>query len=89
MNRTKALDVINNPHMTEQAMDKVDRDNKLVLMVDIESDKGQIKDAVEELFEVDVQKVNTTVTPQASKKAYVSLSDTDDAMDVAAQLGMM
>lgn len=89
MDRTKALDVIENPHMTEQAMDAVDRDNKLVLMVDLEADKNQVGDAVEQLFDVTVEKVNTSITPQAQKKAFISLSERDDAMDVATQLGMM
>jgi large subunit ribosomal protein L23 len=89
MDRTKALDVIENPHMTEQAMDAVDRDNKLVLMVDLEADKSQVGDAVEQLFDVTVEKVNTSITPQAQKKAFISLSERDDAMDVATQLGMM
>nr|EGQ40636.1 MAG: LSU ribosomal protein L23P [Candidatus Nanosalinarum sp. J07AB56] len=89
MDRTKALDVIENPHMTEQAMDAVDRENKLVLMVDLEADKNQVGDAVEQLFDVTVENVNTSITPQAQKKAFINLSERDDAMDVATQLGMM
>lgn len=89
MNTKKAWKIIENPHLTEKAMDKVDEDNTLVLMVDIDANKPQIEDAVEHLFEVTVKKVNTTITPQAKKKAFVSLSETDDAMDVATQMGMM
>lgn len=89
MNTEKAWDVIENPHLTEKAMDQVDEDNTLVLMVDIDANKPQIEDAVEHLFDVTVKKVNTTITPQAKKKAFVRLSETDDAMDVATQMGMM
>ena len=89
MEDEKAWDVIENPHMTEQAMDQVDRENKLVLIVDLEADKNQVEDAVETLFDVTVKKVNTSITPQAKKKAFVRLSDSDDAMDVATQMGMM
>jgi len=89
MKEEQAWDVIENPHMTEQSMDMVDRENKLVLIVDLDADKNQIQDAVEELFDVTVKKVNTTITPQAKKKAFVGLSESDDAMDVATQLGMM
>jgi len=56
MQKEKALDVIENPHMTEQSMDMVDRENKLVLIVDLEADKNQVQDAVEELFDVTVKK---------------------------------
>lgn len=89
MNEEKAWEIIENPHLTEKAMDKVDEDNTLVLMVDIDADKNQVEDAVEELFSVTVKKVNTAITPQAKKKAFVSLSASDDAMDVATKLGMM
>jgi large subunit ribosomal protein L23 len=89
MQKEKALDVIENPHMTEQSMDMVDRENKLVLIVDLEADKNQVQDAVEELFDVTVKKVNTSITPQARKKAFVRLAESDDAMDVATKLGMM
>jgi len=89
MEENTALDIIENPHMTEQAMDMVDRENKIVLIVDLESNKRQIGDAVETLFSVTVKKVNTQITPQAKKKAYVQLSDSDDAMDIAMKLGMM
>lgn len=89
MEEDRAWEVIEHPHMTEQAMDMVDRENKLVLMVDLESDKNQVHDAVETLFGVTVKKVNTQITPQAEKKAYVKLSQADDAMEVATKLGMM
>lgn len=89
MEQEKALDIIENPHMTEQSMDMVDRENKLVLIVDLEANKNQVQDAVEELFDVTVKKVNTSITPQAKKKAYVRLAESDDAMDVATKLGMM
>lgn len=89
MEEDKAWDVIQNPHMTEKAMDQVDEENKLVMIVEEESNKKQIEDAVETLFDVTVKKVNTTITPQANKKAFVSLSDADDAMDIATKMGMM
>lgn len=89
MQKEKALDIIENPHMTEQSMDMVDQENKLVLIVELEANKNQVQDAVEELFNVTVKKVNTSITPQAKKKAFVRLAESDDAMDVATKLGMM
>ena len=89
MKEDRAWEIIENPHMTEQSMDMVDRENKLVLIVDLNANKKQVKDAVEELFNVTVKKVNTSITPQAKKKAYVRLAESDDAMDVATKLGMM
>jgi large subunit ribosomal protein L23 len=89
MEEDRAWDVLEHPHMTEKAMDKVDRENKIIMMVDLEADKNQVKDAFETLFGVTVKKVNTSITPQAEKKAYIQLSESDDAMDVATELGMM
>ncbi|MFB6147393.1 MAG: 50S ribosomal protein L23, partial [Candidatus Nanohaloarchaea archaeon] len=59
MEEERAWQVIENPHLTEKSMDKVDEENKLVLIVDIDADKNQVQDAVEELFDVTVKKVNT------------------------------
>mgnify|MGYP000226222017 CR=1 FL=1 len=89
MDEQKALEIIKNPHITEQAMDMVDEENKVVLVVEVGADKNQIKDAVELLFDVTVKKVNTSITPQNEKKAYVKLGPSDDAMDVATELGMI
>lgn len=89
MEDDNAWEIIENPHMTEQAMDMIDEENKLVLMVDLDANKNQVQDAVQTLFDVDVTKVNTNITPQAQKKAYVKLSKSDSAMDVATELGMM
>jgi len=89
MEEDRAWEVIEHPHMTEQAMDMVDRENKIVIMVDLDADKNQVKDAVETIFGVTVKKVNTQITPQAEKKAYIKLSEADDAMGVATKLGMM
>lgn len=89
MQEERAWEIIENPHLTEKAMDQVDENNTLVLMVDLDANKNQIQDAVEKLFGVTVKKVNTTITPQAKKKAFVRLSAEDDAMDVATRLGMI
>lgn len=89
MNEQKALEIIENPHITEQAMDMVDEENKIVLIVDRSANKNQVADAVEILFDVTVKKVNTSITPQNEKKAYVKLGPSDDAMDVATELGMI
>lgn len=81
-------DIVKHPHLTEKSMDMVDRENKLVLIVDNRSNKTQIQQAVEDLFDVDVASVNT-MNEGNRKKAYVKLTDDYDAMDVATRLGML
>ena len=51
-------DIIKRPVITEQSMADV-ADKKYVFMVDIDSNKTEIKAAVEEIFGVKVAKVNT------------------------------
>ena len=53
-----AYDIIRRPVITEQSMADV-ADKKYVFMVDINSNKAEIKAAVEEAFGVKVAKVNT------------------------------
>ena len=51
-------DIIKRPVITEQSMENI-ADKKYVFMVDINSNKAEIKAAVEEAFGVKVAKVNT------------------------------
>ena len=51
-------DIIKRPVITEQSMADV-ADKKYVFMVDINSNKTEIKEAVETVFGVKVAKVNT------------------------------
>ena len=51
-------DIIRRPVITEQSMADI-ADKKYVFMVDINSNKTEIKAAVEEIFGVKVAKVNT------------------------------
>ena len=53
-----AYDIILRPVITEQSMETAD-EKKYVFMVAVDSNKTEIKKAVEEIFGVKVQKVNT------------------------------
>jgi large subunit ribosomal protein L23Ae len=53
---TKLIIYICRPLNTESAMKKIEEHNTLVFIVDIKSNKRQIKDAVKKLY--DVQAVN-------------------------------
>lgn len=82
-------DVIFYPLMTESASLMVEKDNKLVFMVNLKSGKKDIVKAVEELYEVKVAKVNLLITPQGQKKAFVKLKPEYKASDVAIKLGIL
>ena len=53
-----AYDIIKRPVITEQSMEAVN-DKKYVFMVAVDANKIEIKQAVEEIFGVKVDKVNT------------------------------
>ncbi|MCX7914008.1 MAG: 50S ribosomal protein L23 [Thermodesulfovibrionales bacterium] len=52
-------DVIKKPLFTEKNIDLKERDNKVVIEVDVDANKHEIKEAVEEIFKVKVDKVAT------------------------------
>ncbi|XP_043532355.1 60S ribosomal protein L23a-like [Chiloscyllium plagiosum] len=56
---------------TESAMKKIEDNNILLFIVDIKARKHQIKQAVKKLYDIDVAKVNTLMTPDSEKQAYV------------------
>jgi large subunit ribosomal protein L23 len=82
-------DVILYPLMTESASLMVEKDNKLIFIVSLKSGKGDVKRAVEQLYEVKVDKVTLLVTPQGEKKAFVKLDPEFRASDVAIKLGIL
>ena len=81
--------VIKNPLSTEKSVRLMERENKLLFVVDKKSDKADIKEAVEKLFKVKVVKVTTLNDMDGKKKAYVKLSPETPAIDVATELGLM
>jgi hypothetical protein len=49
------------PLNTESAMKKIEEHNTLVFLVDVRSNKRQIKDAVKKLYDVQAAKINTLI----------------------------
>jgi len=82
-------EVILYPLMTEEASRLIETENKLVFIVNRKADKKQIGKAVENLYDVEVEKVNTCITPKGLKKAFVKLKPAYKAADVAIKLGIL
>jgi len=80
--------IIKKPLISEKDFELIERENKLVVLVDRRATKHQIKEAIEKLYNVKVEKVNTLITPRGTKKAYVKLSEFDDAADIASKMGL-
>ncbi|UCE43642.1 MAG: 50S ribosomal protein L23 [Candidatus Bathyarchaeota archaeon] len=77
------------PLMTEAASRMIETENKLVFIVSIKATRTEVRRAVEELYEVVVEKVNTSITPKGEKKAFVKLHPEYRASDVAIRLGIL
>jgi large subunit ribosomal protein L23 len=82
-------EVIFYPLMTESASLMVEKDNKLIFIVNLKAGKSDVKRAVEQLYEVKVNKVTMLITPQGEKKAFVKLKPEYKASDVAIKLGIL
>jgi len=77
------------PNITEKSINFIEKENKLVFVVDRKSKKQDIKSAFEELFEVKVEKINVLITRQGQKKAFIKLKPEHQAADIAVRLGMV
>jgi len=77
------------PVMTEVTSRILETENKLVFIVSKKATKADIKRAVEELYDVDVQSVNSAITPNGEKKAFVRLTPEFKASDLAIKLGIL
>jgi len=84
-----SAEVIFYPLMTEAASLMVETDNKLIFVVNVKAGKSDVKKAVEELYEVKVDRITVLITPQGEKKAFVKLKPEYRASDVAIKLGIL
>ena len=80
--------IIIKPLITEKTFDLIERENKLVFLVERKANKIQIKRAVEKIHNVKVIKVNTLITPLGNKKAFIKLHPDNSAQDIAIDLGI-
>jgi large subunit ribosomal protein L23 len=88
MGNEKLYTLIKSPIITEQTAGLGENLKQVVFKVDLSENKKEIKKAVEELFKVEVLKVNTSIVKGKTKrnrlgiykksnykKAFVSISD--------------
>ena len=80
--------IIKKPLITEKTFDLIERENKLVFIVDRRANKNKIKRAIEKIHKVKVIKINTLITPQGKKKAFIKLHPDFSAQDLAIDLGI-
>lgn len=76
------------PIITESAINNIAKENALLFTVDVRADKKMIRDAVNNFFGVKVRKVNTSIRPDGTKKAFIMLSKEYNASDIAKSIGI-
>jgi ribosomal protein L23 len=77
------------PLMGEKATSKREVENKLTFAVAREATKKEIKEAVEQLYSVQVASVQVMNTVEGVKKAHVKLSKKHSAEEVASHFGVV
>lgn len=81
--------IIHHPLSTEKAIRLMEAENKLVFEVERTAKKAEVKKALEDMYGVKIVKVNTLITTDGKKRAYVKFSDDTPAIDLATKLGLM
>ena len=81
-------EVIKYPLISEDAVSLIESENKIVFIVDLKARKRDVIQAIESLYEVEVEGVNTVITHAGTKKAYVKLMPDSKAADLAVKLGI-
>ena len=81
--------IIKHPLSTEKSIRLMESENKLIFVVDKRATSLQVQKAIEALFKVKVDKVNTFITQAGEKRAYVKFNPETPAIDIATQLGLM
>ena len=80
--------IIIKPHVTEKTMNLIDENNEITFVVRRSANKMQIKKAFEELYEEQVARVNTHITPKGEKVAYIKLVEEEMAEELAVRIGV-
>lgn len=81
-------DILDHPHVTEKTMDRLDNENAIDFVVNIDATKPQVKWAVEEMFDTEVDSVRTMITPQGNKRAIIKFPEGIEAEDIAMRVGI-
>lgn len=79
--------VVFHPTVTEKTMMLMDKNNSLEFLVRRTATKPQIKQAIETLFECEVDTVNTRITKHG-KRAVVKFGGDTTAEDIGMRIGV-
>jgi large subunit ribosomal protein L23 len=75
------------PFVSEKSTQLIEQNNSLEFIVKRKSNKKLIRQAIEELFEVKVERVNIRITKEG-KRAIIKLTPDYKAEDIATRIGI-
>ena len=81
--------ILIHPLLTEKVIGKIEKENKLVFIVRRNSNKRQIRWAVEAALNIKVDKIQTLIDRKGRKKAFIKLKPEYSASDIATRFGML
>eukprot|EP01015_Nassula_variabilis_P015759 TRINITY_DN235_c0_g1_i2.p1 TRINITY_DN235_c0_g1~~TRINITY_DN235_c0_g1_i2.p1 ORF type:complete len:156 (-),score=34.87 TRINITY_DN235_c0_g1_i2:156-623(-) len=88
-NTLERFQTIIHPLSTEKAMRKLEDENTMSFLVDIQASKPKIREAFTKLYGGKVRKINTLIRTDGKKKAYIRLAPESDALDIANKIGIL
>lgn len=80
-------EIILHPYITEKTMMLIEKNNSLEFITKMEANKRQIKEAIEELFDVKVESVNTRIGKRG-KRAIVKFPLEYEAEEIGMRIGI-
>ena len=89
INSNSYIKLFKHPITTESSMKKIQSSNTIILVFDSKAHKKNIKFLMEKIYKTKVIKINTLITPNGLKKAFIKLSPDQDALDVANKIGFI
>ena len=88
MNVEEANKIVIRPYITEKTFAMVENEQKICFLVNRESSKPKIIDAIKILYNENAIQVETARTVYG-KKAFVKFDSSDKARDLATKIGML
>lgn len=85
----EAYKIVLHPLITEKAINLIEAENKLVFVVKKNTNKVEVKKAVEGLYGIKVDSVNIVNDSKSRKKAFVKISGQFNAGEIATRLGVL
>jgi large subunit ribosomal protein L23 len=79
--------IVIHPYITEKAMMLIEKNNSLEFLVKMDANKKEIKEAVQKLFDVKVEEVNTKIGKKG-KIAIVKFSPEYEAEEIGMRIGV-